>query len=382
MAKTLQVRRTTAALFTLENPVLASGEIGYETDTKKMKIGDGTTAWSSLSYFGAFSGSGGGSFLGNGFGNNVAGLGAVVVGGISNNAGGTYAFLGGGGYNSASSNYVAICGGSYNNASGTAAVICGGGSNTASQAYSAICGGTSNQVSNIYSFIGGGTNNQVSGSYTLIGGGSGNQVSTNYCVLTGGLLNSISQSVGVIGGGQSNSVSAQYGTIAGGALNTVSGYGGSSPGGIYSVADRYGMLAHASGRFSANGDAQHAIFVLRAKTTNATPATLYLDGLSTRLTIPNGKALFATVQISGINSTGAQAAHYTRKVAIKNVSNTCSLIGAVSTVGTDVEDVAGWDVAITADNTNKALQINVTGAASTTIRWVAVVDAVEIAYGT
>ena len=32
------------------NPVLAAGEIGVEPDTRKLKIGDGTTAWSSLNY--------------------------------------------------------------------------------------------------------------------------------------------------------------------------------------------------------------------------------------------------------------------------------------------------------------------------------------------
>ena len=70
-----------------------------------------------------------------------------------------------------------------------------------------------------------------------------------------------------------------------------------------------------------------------------------------------------------------------RKVGIKHVTGTCSLVGTVSVVGTDVEDDAAYDVAITADNTNKALQINVTGKAAETIRWVALVDGVEIAHG-
>ena len=48
----IQVRRGTAAQWTSANPTLASGEWGYETDTGKTKIGNGSTAWSSLSYFG------------------------------------------------------------------------------------------------------------------------------------------------------------------------------------------------------------------------------------------------------------------------------------------------------------------------------------------
>jgi Major tropism determinant N-terminal domain len=45
-----QLRRDTAANWTSSNPVLAAGEIGFETDTNKFKIGDGTTAWTSRSY--------------------------------------------------------------------------------------------------------------------------------------------------------------------------------------------------------------------------------------------------------------------------------------------------------------------------------------------
>jgi hypothetical protein len=46
----IQIRRGTASQWTSTNPTLASGEQGYETDTGKMKIGNGSTAWNSLSY--------------------------------------------------------------------------------------------------------------------------------------------------------------------------------------------------------------------------------------------------------------------------------------------------------------------------------------------
>lgn len=49
---TLQLRRDTAANWTAANPTLASGEIGLETDTDQIKIGDGATAWNSLAYGG------------------------------------------------------------------------------------------------------------------------------------------------------------------------------------------------------------------------------------------------------------------------------------------------------------------------------------------
>lgn len=46
----IQVRRGTASQWTSANPTLASGEWGFETDTLKTKIGNGSTAWNSLAY--------------------------------------------------------------------------------------------------------------------------------------------------------------------------------------------------------------------------------------------------------------------------------------------------------------------------------------------
>lgn len=48
MATRMLQRRGTAAEWASQNPVLAAGEIGYETDTKVQKVGDGVTAWNSL----------------------------------------------------------------------------------------------------------------------------------------------------------------------------------------------------------------------------------------------------------------------------------------------------------------------------------------------
>jgi len=46
----IQLRRGTAADWTSVNPVLAAGEAGYESDTKKIKVGDGTSTWTALGY--------------------------------------------------------------------------------------------------------------------------------------------------------------------------------------------------------------------------------------------------------------------------------------------------------------------------------------------
>jgi hypothetical protein len=57
MATRIKIRRDTAANWISANPVLALGEPGFETDTRKIKYGDGSATWLNLSY--AYSGTGG-----------------------------------------------------------------------------------------------------------------------------------------------------------------------------------------------------------------------------------------------------------------------------------------------------------------------------------
>lgn len=47
----IRLRRDRASDWSKANPVLGNGEPGYETDTGKMKIGDGDTRWNDLNYF-------------------------------------------------------------------------------------------------------------------------------------------------------------------------------------------------------------------------------------------------------------------------------------------------------------------------------------------
>ena len=90
--------------------------------------------------------------------------------------------------------------------------------------------------------------------------------------------------------------------------------------------------------------------------------------------------LSCTINISGVKSDGSAVAHYVRQYAVKNVGGTSSEVYAPVTIGTD--NAAGTTIALSANNGDDTLRIAVTGIASETWRWVASVDAVEIAYGT
>jgi hypothetical protein len=236
--------------------------------------------------------------------------------------------------------------------------------------------------------------NQVArANYSYLGPGSYNTMSgiAHYSVIGGGLYNSAGSSNSLatfIGSGAGNSATGQNSVVVGGGVyfdaasqgNTASATQSAILGGSSGVADRYGMQAHAAGRFSAKGDAQRARFVMRRKTTNDTATELFLNGSSTRLSIPSGKIFAFTINISGVKSDGSAVAHYLRQYCLKNVAGTTSEVYAPVTIGTD--NAAGTSIALSANDTNDALKVEVTGIAAETWRWVASVDAVEIAYGT
>jgi hypothetical protein len=52
MAYRIQFRRDTTANWTSINPILLQGEFAYSLDTGFAKIGDGTSTWTQLTYFG------------------------------------------------------------------------------------------------------------------------------------------------------------------------------------------------------------------------------------------------------------------------------------------------------------------------------------------
>lgn len=51
MANKIQQRRDTAHNWSYTNPTLSSGEFGYEIDSGKLKVGNGSTQWNTLPYF-------------------------------------------------------------------------------------------------------------------------------------------------------------------------------------------------------------------------------------------------------------------------------------------------------------------------------------------
>lgn len=324
------------------------------------------------------------STVSGGYHNTASGLASIISGGYSNLASGSAATVSGGTVCQATSSHSTVAGGSYNTASGYYSTISGGYYNNTSSGYfgNTIGGGYNNTSSGVYpSTVAGGAVNQATDNGTVVSGGTNNSASAQYAAISGGYQNSGSASFASIGGGSDNAVTASYGTIAGGGNNTASGYSSVIAGGHSAVADKAGQFSHAAGSFLVNGDAQVSILIARNGTTNATATNLYLDGSSSRLTIPADTAWVFIVDIVASQQGMANIKKFQRAGVIVNDGGTTS-ISTVDTIGTDrtIGTPGAWSVSITADNTNDALNISVTGAASTNIRWVARVQLTEVSY--
>jgi hypothetical protein len=105
-----------------------------------------------------------------------------------------------------------------------------------------------------------------------------------------------------------------------------------------------------------------------------------LDGSTTYLTIPSGKVIFCNIKVVGVKSDGTAVATYERQYAAKNVAGTSSEVYAAVTIGTD--NAASTSLEIATVDAGDYIRIRPTGITSETWRWVASVDAVEVAYGT
>lgn len=299
---------------------------------------------------------------------NIAGdYGSTVAGGISNTSGGELTFVGGGAENTASGVRAVVGGGQGNTATAEYSNVLGGQGNSASANFASIAGGNANIASGQGSFIGGGgwdghstTGNTASGTASSVVGGTGNIASGSRATAMGG-------GVGASG---------DYSVAMGGFGNASGNYSFSS--GFNALATKHGQATHASGSFATIGDAQRSEMVARNTTADSTWVELFLDGSSLVMTVASNTAWTYSIHIIGISSTG-DVGSYEIKGAIKNIAGTTSLVGS-ATVTTIAEDLALWDVRITADDTSDKLMLEVLGDDGTDIRWVASVRTTEVTY--
>lgn len=151
-----------------------------------------------------------------------------------------------------------------------------------------------------------------------------------------------------------------------------------------------GKFAYSSTNFSATGDSQHGMCVLRQSTTDATPKVMLTDiatasaSATNQIVLPNNSCFgFTGTVIARENS--AQ----TNDFAVFEIKGGAVRAGSASTTAlgsyninkiSESTGAANWSIALSADTTNGAVAITVTGEASHSIRWVATVNTTEVTY--
>jgi hypothetical protein len=363
--------------------------------------------------------------IGGGFSNSGGNVGFTIAGGQSNACGsGQYSSIGGGLSNTSNGNYSRVGGGQSNTASGSHSSVGGGQTNTASNQYATIGGGNANGASSYGDTIAGGLSNSTYGSNNsftkFIGGGESNQVGgdqTSYSGLVCGYLNAITSGrfafIGggrsnlansgawdcTIGGGQSNyangnNQAATHATIGGGFTNTTSAFGAIVTGGSNGIASLHCQQVHASGQFSAQGDAQAHELIWRRAITGTAITELFLDGASAAAILPTTNSVWhGTIEIVAIctNAGGGttivgdvEAASYL--TTIKRIGANTTLVGGVQQIGITNADASMSTASFTIDanNTNESLRIQftppATANATTQIRVVATFRGTQIKY--
>lgn len=152
--------------------------------------------------------------------------------------------------------------------------------------------------------------------------------------------------------------------------------------GKQSLARTQGSVVQANGRFSSNGDAQVGRYLLRGTTISSAPQELLIDGTggSVRLTLPDNSTWTFKVTVTAHRTDlGDGHAGYTSTGVIYRGSGAATTSFQGSPQKTVLaESNPSWDINITADAVNGSLRVNVTGENSKIIRWVALVETVEI----
>jgi hypothetical protein len=141
------------------------------------------------------------------------------------------------------------------------------------------------------------------------------------------------------------------------------------------------MRAHGGASLSTTRGAaatQEIAIILGGRTTTNTEVVLSIRS-TIKPVLRAGSVWSGIVHIIGSKSDGTAIANYQRQVTISRVVNATALVGTVNTIGSDT--AAGTSINITADDTNEALSVGVTGVSAETWRWVAVFHGAELAIG-
>lgn len=177
-------------------------------------------------------------------------------------------------------------------------------------------------------------------------------------------------------GGNSNSASGYYSAVAGGRNNTASG--------SCSVSLGYNAIARTVTEVAHGGkqNSERRMNVLAIDTVNGNATLLNLFD-STFFVLPAQISGWAfKIKVVGVKDDGSSAAFFFEGCIQRKSDASVNFVGTpLKTSYMDDGALTGVDAEVIANNTNKRLDIQVTGRAATNIRWTAVVDVAQSVWG-
>jgi hypothetical protein len=253
----------------------------------------------------------------------------------------------------------------------------------ASGVWSAVVGGIKNVASGAGSFVGGGGtdgtsvfSNLADGTLSTIAGGWNNRASGVLSTVSGGQTNLATGASSTVNGGNDSYATGAFSSISGGNYGTTRGIIGSQV-----------FPACQTPIASSQGISQAALLILGVQTTDATATVLRSNTSAAsgtnQIILPNNSAYYFKGSVIANVTGAANGAAWEFSGAIMRGANAGStvLIGtpAINRVAS-TSGASAWTIALTADTSNGGLAVTVTGAASTTIRFVAKVETTEVTF--
>lgn len=211
---------------------------------------------------------------------------------------------------------------------------------------------------------------------TTAGGNTPGVAAVSFSVCRSNANQIASAANSVVVGGCNNLASGQYAATLGGEWNIANGAGSYALGLFASTAFRGGTIAFSSGAFVSQGDAQQVDTQFKLQTATATPVTSTVMNIGlTSISVKHSMRghVYAVARSAAdikewscdyLQNSGSGAA-------------TVTLIGQSCTSSFASAGASAWTFGLSNDSTNGGIMATATGAASTTINWVARIIGVE-----
>lgn len=340
-----------------------------------VSLGYTNTSSGAYSFSGGFSNNASGNYsLAIGESNVVSGTSSVVFG-SSNSISGIYTIRAGYG-NTGNAAYSITSG--YNNAVSGSENGCFGSSSTVSGNY-AFSLGYQNTASGLYSFTAGKSNGATA--ETAIALGIANTAS-GYRSVSIGVLNSATGSTSYCFG-NGNTANRTL-AVAIGYNCTSAGDGAVAIGNSVNTFLQHNRISFSSGSISTTGDIQKSFYILKGRTTDATPKTLTSDNSSITtasvIVLQNNNVFRFKGSIVGKQTGTTNIAVWDIDGVIVRGAGVATTVLTIANINL-VTNTPGWGTpTLTADTTLGGLTVNVIGAAATNIQWIADIQTSEVIY--